>query len=168
MPAMQRAFALSLALSLPPAAGAFLEGGREDLAYVFDAVEARSEALYQVRKPQTSDSELRRQLFLTVLSDQPIGRDRRDPVLPRFLLSDVDLALWTSDGRDAKISVLETVLPQLVRQRIFRFSRGGRERPRDADRAARRLRGRPGRQVRDLRGEARRPDHPGRDLCRPE
>jgi hypothetical protein len=100
---------------------ALLEGGKEDLVYIFDDAEHHSEGLYQVRKTQSSDSELRRQLFRTVLSSQPIGRDRRDTVLPRYLLSDVDLALSASDGREAKLSVLETVLPQAVRQRIFRF-----------------------------------------------
>ena len=101
---------------------ATLEGGKEDLGYVFDDVEGHSEALLQVRKTQSSDSEMRRHLFLTVLSDQPIGRDRRDPVLPRFLLSDVDLTLKVSDGKEASLSVLETVLPQVAPQRIFRFN----------------------------------------------
>lgn len=104
-----------------PLTMAFLEGGKEDLAYVFDGVEDRSETLFQVRKSESNDAEMRRYLFLTVLSDQPIGRDRRDPVPAHYLLTAVDLELAASDGKDAKISVLETLLPQAVRQKVFRF-----------------------------------------------
>jgi hypothetical protein len=119
---ISHAFALQKldAPSLPLTA-AFLEGGKEDLGYVFDGVQDRSEALFQVRKSVSSDSEMRRRLFLTSLSDQPIGRDRRNPVPPRYLLTAVDLDLAASDGKTAKISVLETLVPQAVRQRIYRF-----------------------------------------------
>src|SRR5207247_1870330 len=112
----QRLDAPSLPLTV-----AFLEGGREDLGYVFDGVQEGSEALFQVRKSASSDSEMRRQLFLTSLSDQPIGRDRRNPVSPRYLLTAVDLDLAASDGKTAKISVLETLVPQAIAQRIYRF-----------------------------------------------
>ncbi len=41
--------------------------------------------------------------------DQPIGRERRDPGRPEFVLTDVDLALAASDGTHAKLTVTETV-----------------------------------------------------------
>jgi hypothetical protein len=56
-----------------------------------------------------------------VISDQPIARDRRDPVPPRFLLTDVDLTLVASSGHDARLSVTETIVPQGAPQSVFRF-----------------------------------------------
>jgi hypothetical protein len=105
-----------------PVAVALFEGGKEDLAYVFDSVENRSETLVHLRRGEGSDSETRRLLFPTILSDQPIGRDRRDPGMPRYFLTDVDMTLSASAGRDASISALETVVPAGQRQRVFRFS----------------------------------------------
>jgi hypothetical protein len=64
---------------------------------------------------------MRALLFSTVLSNQPIGRDRRDPLVPRYFLTDVDLTLSASDGKDAAMSVLETVMPEGRKQRVFRF-----------------------------------------------
>ncbi len=105
-----------------PVAAALLEGGKEDLAYVFDSIENRSETLAQLRRGEGSDSEIRRLLFPTILSDQPIGRDRRDPMMPRYFLTDVDMALTASAGKEASISALETVVPVGSRQRVFRFA----------------------------------------------
>jgi Peptidase family M1 domain len=100
---------------------AHVDGGTEDLEYFFDSGEDRSEGLLALHESQSNDREMKKLLFRTVLSDQPIGRDRRDPRTPRFVLTDVDWEVTASDGREAKISVIETLVPQGRRQEVFRF-----------------------------------------------
>src|SRR5207244_13141740 len=83
--------------------------------------ESRSESLPPLPRGEGPESAVRALLFTTVLSDQPIGRDRRDPSMPRYFLTDVDLTLSASAGKDAAMSVLETVMPEERKQRVFRF-----------------------------------------------
>jgi len=86
-------------------------GGKDDLVHVLDAVETRSESLFVAdRIPMRADAGDDRK-FLTLLSEQPVGRDRREPLRPLFLLTDVDLALTASDGPHATLSVTETFQP---------------------------------------------------------
>lgn len=95
-------------------------GGREDFLYLYDGVERQSETLALLRRSDSGSVEpqaLRR----TIVSDQPIGRDRRQPFPPRFLLTDVDFTLVASSGRDARLSVTETIAPQGSKQSVFRF-----------------------------------------------
>lgn len=99
-----------------------IDGGKEDLRYLFDDSQERSERLESLRKPSSSDSEIRGQLFAVTLSDQPIGRDRRDPQPAPFLLTDVRLDLRASDGKDAAMTVVETVLPQGRDQSVLAFA----------------------------------------------
>jgi hypothetical protein len=89
-----------------------LEGGREDLRYVFDAFEDRSESLIAFRHPDSGDAEIRRNLEPVVLSDQPVGRDRRDPALTSLVLSDARVDLTASDGKDVDLVVEETLYPR--------------------------------------------------------
>ncbi len=105
-----------------PLVVAELDGGKEDLLYGIDEVEGKSESLLLLRKSESNDAEMRKFLFPVVLSDQPIGRDRRDPLLPLFLLTDVRLELIASDGKDAALAVVETVVPQGRSQSAFRFN----------------------------------------------
>ena len=95
-----------------PLVVAQLEGGKEDLRYVFDGFERLSESLFALRHPEIGDAEIRRNFDPIVLSDQPVGRDRRDPVLPSLVLTDVRVELTASDGNEAEISVDETLFPQ--------------------------------------------------------
>ena len=122
LPPLSHLFA-EQALDAPgsPVAAAQVEGGKEDLVYVFDPLESRSESLRSLHRGEGTESAVRSLLFSTVLSDQPIGRDRRDPLVPRYFLTDVDLTLSASAGKDAAMSVLETVMPEGRKQRIFRF-----------------------------------------------
>ena len=86
-------------------------GGEDNLVYLLDAVEARAESLLVAdRHPFRAEGGDDRK-FLVTLSDQPVGRDRREPLRPLFLLSDVDLALTASDGTQAALTVTETFLP---------------------------------------------------------
>lgn len=99
---------------------ATLFGGREDFLYRLDSIEARSEMLALLRKADPRASEPKA-IERVVVSDQPIGRDRRVPVTPRFLLTDVDLTVVASSGRDVHLTVNETVVPQGSDQSVFRF-----------------------------------------------
>ena len=59
-----------------------------------------------------NDAELKKNLYYNTLSDQPIGRDRRDPPRPRVLLMDVDLDLRAAPaGNEATLTVVETLVP---------------------------------------------------------
>lgn len=83
-------------------------GGKDDLVHVLDAVDARSESLLASdRMPMRAEAGDDRK-FLTLLSDQPVGRDRREPLRPLFLLTDVDLALTASEGARASLTVTES------------------------------------------------------------
>ena len=91
-----------------PFVRAELAGGDEDLLYVFDGLDGKSESLYQMRKSISKDPALADRRFLVTLSGQLVGRDRREPIVPRFLLSDVDLSVTASDGKDVAVTATET------------------------------------------------------------
>ncbi len=115
------AFALQrLDAAQSPLVRATLFGGREDFLYLLDSVERKAETLALLRKTDPRSPEPKALWRLTV-SDQPIGRDRRDPLLPRFLLVDVDLTIAASSGKDVRITAVETVVPQGSNQSVFRF-----------------------------------------------
>jgi hypothetical protein len=99
---------------------ATLFGGKEDFHYRFDPIETKSETLALLRKadPRAPEPKVIERI---VVSDQPIGRDRRVPLTPRFLLTDVDLSVVASSGRDVHLTVNETVVPQGSDQSVFRF-----------------------------------------------
>lgn len=87
-------------------------GGKEDLRYVFDGYEGMTETLFALKRRSTSDSELRQDLFPIVLSDQPVGRNRRDTLVPAFALTEVAVDVRASDGKDVQVLVSETLVPQ--------------------------------------------------------
>ncbi len=92
--------------------------GTEKLVYLFDPVHQQSETLYHlIQRRSIAES-----LEVVILSDQPVGRDRRDFKDPELILSDVTYELTASGGNDASISVVETLLPIGRDQRIFRFN----------------------------------------------
>lgn len=85
-----------------------ISGGDEDLLYLYDGVEARNESLSIVKESARPDRATAERLYLTTLSEQPVGRERRDPVVPRSLLTDVDLSVTASGGEDVSITATET------------------------------------------------------------
>jgi hypothetical protein len=88
-----------------PFVRAEVAGGEEDLLYTLDGLDARAETLSSLRKSEA----LPDRLYPIVLSSQPFGRDRRSPLVPRFLLTDVDFTLTASDGKEVALSVTETL-----------------------------------------------------------
>ena len=104
-----------------PLLWAELDGGREALLYVFDGTDDPTEGLATLNSSESTETLLRRYLWLAPLSLQPIGRDPRDPPKARFLLTDVDVKLTASSGNDAKLTVVETLVPQGRPARALRF-----------------------------------------------
>ena len=121
-PPLSHDFAVQL-LDAPdkPLIWAQLDGGKEDLLYVYDGVDDPAEGLATLNTSESTETLLRRYLWLAPLSLQPIGRDPRDPPSARYLLTDVDLQLTASDGDDAKLVVTETLVPQGRPARALRF-----------------------------------------------
>jgi hypothetical protein len=76
----------------------------DDLVFLSDPVDARSELLASTREVKELDN----RLYLTTLSEQPLGRARRDPVAPRVILADADIAVTASAGKDVSLTVKET------------------------------------------------------------
>lgn len=94
-----------------PLVRAEIDGGAEDMVYALDGVDNPAEELAVVASSESDDPEARKYLYAHTLSFQPIGRDPRDPPVPRVVLSDVDVDLKASDEDDASLSVLETLVP---------------------------------------------------------
>ncbi len=88
-----------------------MDGGGEDLLYRRSELNNSWEALAILRPSESDDPELRKNLYSVDLSDQPVGRDRRDPPKPRVVLADVDIDLRASAARDASMTVVETLVP---------------------------------------------------------
>ncbi len=87
-----------------PLVRAQLATGTDSLVYVFDPVDLRAEGLYVANEIR----ELDRRAYLATLSEQPLGRLHQDPMAPRLMLTEADLAVTASDGKDVAISVTET------------------------------------------------------------
>jgi len=97
------------------------EGGEDPFVYVRDGMENPTESLRVLRSRSSNEVEIKNALFPVLLSRQPSGWDPRDPPQPRFVLTDVDLAVMASADKDVKISVVETLIPQKMPQSVFRF-----------------------------------------------
>jgi hypothetical protein len=88
------------------------EGGKEDLRYVLDQYADMDETLIAFKHRSIPDAELKQALFPVVLSNQPVGRDRREPLLPWFVLTDVRVDVRASAGKDVQLTATETIVPQ--------------------------------------------------------
>ena len=95
-----------------PLVVAEFEGGKETLRYALDPFDEESETLLALARRQVRGGDLRQALFPVVLSDQPVGRDRRDTLPPWFVLTDVAVEVTASDGKDVNVVATETIVPQ--------------------------------------------------------
>jgi len=98
-----------------------MDGGREDLAYEFNSSEPAVEGLVTINKSESRDNALRKYLWIAPLSFQAVGWDRRERPPSELLLTDVDVALEATSGDDAKLTVLETLVPKGRAARILRL-----------------------------------------------
>ena len=80
--------------------------------YVYDEAWTRNESLALLRRPQYRINKDAHWLYTTTLSKQAIGRDNRKAAPPNVKLTDLDVTLVNTDGPDATLSVVETLVPQ--------------------------------------------------------
>jgi Peptidase family M1 domain len=85
-----------------------IRSGRDLLVYLYDEPESNEEALYVMQHPGADEPEIKHLLSAHVLSDVPIGRDRKTPPPQPYYLTDVDYTL-VADGDDVKLNVTETI-----------------------------------------------------------
>jgi hypothetical protein len=100
--------------------------GDGPLLYTFEPTDGRSESLEILGEYTTSDREVRRELRSTVLSEQPIARDRRLPVPAPFAVTAVDYELTATNGDTVAIKARTTVVAARDGIRVLRFSIPGR------------------------------------------
>jgi len=77
-----------------------------------------------MRTSTSGEAAFKDALYATTLSAQ-LGRDRRDPPKPAFLLTDVDLEVRASDDKDVRLTAVETIVPQ-VPLRVLAFDLEGK------------------------------------------
>jgi len=94
-----------------------IRSGRDRLVYEFDEPESTYETLVSLRTPDMDDKRVRERLYGGTLSSLPIGRDRKTPPTPPFLLTDVNYTL-VGDGDNAKLDVAETIQRNGPRQAL--------------------------------------------------
>src|SRR6185436_3382831 len=75
------------------------------------------EGLYTLHHPGADEPEIKHLLYASVLSDVPIGRDRKTPPPAPYLLTALDYTL-VADGDDAKLDVTETIARNPQRQAV--------------------------------------------------
>ena len=111
-------------LSFPgsPVIRAEFGAGNDPLLYVYDPIESKAEGLYSYQGSGSLDSETKRFMYPIVLSELPLGRDRKTPPAAPFFLTHLDFTLTASDGTDAELTVQETVMRQSEAQTALRFS----------------------------------------------
>ncbi|HEV7921947.1 MAG TPA: M1 family aminopeptidase [Thermoanaerobaculia bacterium] len=95
--------------------------GRNDLLYVYDPIETHDELLAVLSGVDSDDKRIKARLYPTVLSQQPIDRDRREPPKAPFMLTGLDYTL-IADGDNAKLTVTETIARQSGQQAALRFN----------------------------------------------
>jgi hypothetical protein len=104
------------------AAHAQIITARDNLAYKYDSTDAQEESLTSLHpyNEYLSDKSLQQQLFPTVLSSQPVGRDVKTYAKPVFTVTALDYNL-VADGDNAKLEVTETIVPRVPGQQALRF-----------------------------------------------
>jgi len=91
-----------------------VQGVDRPYVYVYDDAWAHDESLALLRRPQyrLMGAKWANWLFSTPLSEQAIGRDNRKMAAPNVKLTDLDVTLVNTDGDDAKLTIVETLVPQ--------------------------------------------------------
>lgn len=106
---------MSHALALAGKGGRTVEvqvESRRPFVYEYDDAWWRSETFALLRPPQFRTESDKNVLYPLRLSEQPIGRDARDAATAPIQLTDLDVTLVASDGTDATLTVIETLVPQ--------------------------------------------------------
>ncbi|MEK6372060.1 MAG: M1 family aminopeptidase [Acidobacteriota bacterium] len=85
---------------------------RRPFIYEYDGAWSHSETFVLLRPPQFRTESDKNVLYPLRLSEQPVGRDARDAPAASLQLTDLDVTLVASDGTDATLTVVETVVPK--------------------------------------------------------
>jgi hypothetical protein len=85
-----------------PLVRAEISRGSENLVFISDPIDAKSEGLYYAEEAKEVE-----RAYLTTLSEQPLGHPRQDPVVPRVMLTEADISVTASAGKDVTMSVTE-------------------------------------------------------------
>jgi hypothetical protein len=101
-----------------------MSGGSEDLLYTSHGGLNAAERLAYLHGSTSGEVAFKDALYAVTLSTQ-LGRDRKDPPQPEFLLTDVDLEVKASDDKDVSLSVVETFVPQVDALRVLRLDLEG-------------------------------------------
>lgn len=91
------------------------------LVYTFDPFAEESVSLFSLHPAATDVPELKRYFSRSLISQQPLGRNRRDPLAPPYLLTALDYTLTASNHTSATLACVETIVPQSRARRILRF-----------------------------------------------
>ena len=94
-----------------------IRSGRDLVVYLFDEPESTEEGLYTLHHPGADEPEIKHLLFARTLSDIPIGRDRKTPPPPPYVVTAIDYTL-VADGDNAKLDVTETIVRNPQRQAV--------------------------------------------------
>ena len=88
-----------------------VQGEDRPYVYIYDDAWTRDESLALLRRPQYRINKDANWLYTTPLSRQAIGRDNRKTAPPNVKLADLDVTLVNTDGPDATLTVVETLVP---------------------------------------------------------
>ncbi|MBZ0114340.1 MAG: hypothetical protein K8J08_17895 [Thermoanaerobaculia bacterium] len=86
-----------------------LEGSKEDVVWTFDPLYEGMESFVVLEKTDSDIDIFKKRRYPKLLSSQAIGRDRLEPPPTRFDVTNLDVTVLNPSGRDAKISIEETV-----------------------------------------------------------
>lgn len=84
---------------------------RRPFVYEYDDAWSHSETFTLLRPPQFRIDSDKNVLYPLRLSEQAVGRDGRDAPSASIQLTDLDVTLVASDGPDATLTVVETLVP---------------------------------------------------------
>lgn len=111
-------------LDRPTSPVAWIEfDGDETTLYALDSIDQKSEALISlIHIAEISNSELRNALHPVTISEQAVGRNRRNFLDPPYLLGALDYTLIGNADETAKLTIEETITPRTYAQRTFHFN----------------------------------------------
>ncbi|MGZ8781728.1 MAG: hypothetical protein ACXW31_17560, partial [Thermoanaerobaculia bacterium] len=89
-----------------------IQGVDHPYVYVYDDVWTRGESFTLMRRPQYRMNNYASWLFATPLSRQAIGRANRVTAPASVRLTDLDVKLVNTEGDNATLTVVETLVPQ--------------------------------------------------------
>ena len=98
-----------------------IRSGRDELLYIYDTVEAMNEDLISLEGSGSDDPTAKKWIVPTILSEQPIGRDRKAVPPQPVILNAIDYTL-IADGDNAKLTTAEKFTRQSERQGAIRLN----------------------------------------------